>query len=192
MDSAMDTFDGWPNQTISEITRLRSENAELQGRLDHSVAKIMKLQGGVEQITGGDVKKRFERLYGAIQDWVAEIELDLMRHSRDFRDVFREIVHYENKDRLLLELGLREEGDDEATWNRNSKDYGKMRWLGQLDTCINVVLSRLIWCRLFNDIFVTYYPLGLDDDATKGFDYMIEAIEGDSDGNATKGLYYVS
>jgi hypothetical protein len=183
----MDTSDRLPEEAIYEIRRLRIQNEELQRRLDQSAAKMMKLRGGADQITDANIEKRFEGLYGAIQRWVTNVELDFKRQSRDFRKAFSEILHYEERDKLLLDLGLREEDKDDAgnsIWNSGSKDFGKMRWLGQLDTCIYVVLSRLIWRRLYY-IFKGPYPLGMHDDTMKGFDYLIGAIKAESDGEGS-------
>ncbi|KAJ4299145.1 hypothetical protein N0V90_004389 [Kalmusia sp. IMI 367209] len=181
------------DMATSEIRSLRNQTAVLQDKLDRSVAKIMRLQGGIDQITDGDVKKRFEGIFSAIQDWVAEIELDLMRHSRDFREVFQAVLHQEERCQLLLNLGLRAYDENEngySIWDPTSKDYLDLQWLGTLDTCINVVLSRFIWWRLFHYVFVSIYPVGLNEKAKKGLDYIIKAIEDDDDGETTNGSSY--
>ncbi|CZT48579.1 uncharacterized protein RSE6_09297 [Rhynchosporium secalis] len=182
----MDASEALSEQGIGEIRRLRSQNTELQDRLDHSIAKIMILQGSIDEITAGEVKKRFQELYSAIQDWVADIELDLTRHSQDFQQAFGSILFQERQDNLLYHLGLRRDihhGTGHSTWD---SEFGKLRWLGKLDTCINVFLSRYIWCHLYQEILVTCYPLGIDDNAMSGLDYMMEAISGDSDGKANR------
>ncbi|KAF2445471.1 hypothetical protein P171DRAFT_430882 [Karstenula rhodostoma CBS 690.94] len=186
MSSDLDVrMDEQSDLAASEIRSLRNQTAVLQDKLDRSVAKIMRLQGGIDQITDGDVKKRFEGVFSAIQDWVSEIELDLMRHSRDFRDVFQEILRQEEQEALLLSLGFRAQNEDEngrPIWDPISMEYVDMRWLGTLDTCINVILSRVIWCRLRHRIFYSLYPVGLNEPAQEGLDYIIQAIEDGNDG----------
>ncbi|OKL64058.1 hypothetical protein UA08_00166 [Talaromyces atroroseus] len=159
-------------QAIAEIQTLRVQNSELQERLNSALLHIMDLEGeDVDQVTDDDVKKRFQRLHIAIDDWIAKIEVDYGRNSRDFRETF----HGEEQDKIIQFLGLKD-GAGNSTWDR------KLKWLGQLDNCMIVVLSRLIWCHLYNEIFCLDYPLGLDDVVTKGYAHMIHAIEADGDG----------
>ncbi|PSN68516.1 hypothetical protein BS50DRAFT_571777, partial [Corynespora cassiicola Philippines] len=176
--------------TTNEIRSLKNQNSVLQDKLDRSVAKIMRLQGGIDQITDGDVKKRFEGVFSAIQDWVAEIELDLTRHAQSFRGVFQDVLLREEQVRLLLKLNLRaysEDDDGLPMWDPASQGYADMRWLGTLDTCINVVLCRFIWWRLQGRIFQSSWPFGLDDWAKEGLDYIIEAIADEDEGEVKIG-----
>lgn len=191
-DTAMDEQ---PSLVTSELQDLRHQNAVLQNKLDRSVAEIMRLQGGMDQITDGDVKKRFEAIFGAIQNWVAEVELDLMRHSRDFREVFQEILHREERESLLLSLRLRAHDEDKngySVWDSASEDHSSTRWLGTLDTCISVVLSRFIWWRLYHQVFYSIYPAGLDEGVRIGLDYIIKAIASGDPGETNSGAYYNS
>jgi hypothetical protein len=189
----MDISDGLPEEAIYENRRLRIENEELQRRLDKSAAKIMTLQGGADQITDTDVKKKFEGLCGAIQEWVTDVELDFVEQSRDFIDGFFKTRHEQERSDLLRDLFLREEYKDDAgklTLDRGNRDFGGMRWLAKVNTCIYVVLSRLIWCRLSEHIFERPYPLGTDDAHATGFNYMIKAIEAERDGKGSYNIYW--
>ena len=174
----------------SEVGSLRNQISELQRKLDRSAATIMKLRGSVDQITDGGVRKRFEDIFGAIQDWVGEIELDLMRHSRDFRQDFEDVLHREEREELLYELGLRAQDEDEngrLVWNINSRDYLDMRWLGSLSTCVNVILCRFIWHRLRHYIFYSVYPVGLNKETERGLDYIFSAMRENDHGDTTTG-----
>ncbi|KAL5407660.1 hypothetical protein PMIN03_007031 [Paraphaeosphaeria minitans] len=177
-------MDEQSNPATSEIRSLRNQTAILQDKLDRSVAKIMTLQGGIDQVTDGEVKKRFEGVFSSIENWVTEIELDFARQSRDFREEFHELLRQEEKEQLLSGLGLRAYGEDESgqsIWESASIGYSDMRWVGTLDTCINIVLSRFMWQRLYRRVFWSPYPIGLNEYAQDGIDYIIQAIEGGDD-----------
>ncbi|OAG11477.1 uncharacterized protein CC84DRAFT_1253934 [Paraphaeosphaeria sporulosa] len=180
-------MDEHPNLATSEIRSLRNQTAILQDKLDRSLAKIMTLQSGIDQVTDGEVKKRFEGVFSSIQNWVTEIELDLVRQSRDFRDDFQEVLRQEEKEPVLLSLGLRAYGEDKSSrsmWEFASMGHLDTRWVGTLDTCINVVLSRFMWQRLYHRVFYSPYPIGLNVYAQDGIDYIFQAIEDGDDGES--------
>ncbi|PVH95357.1 hypothetical protein DM02DRAFT_537553 [Periconia macrospinosa] len=183
-------------QVLDDMQKLRKQNAELQDKLDHTVAKMMELQGGVDQITDGNVKKQFEALYSSIQDWVTDIELDLMQRSRDCgKHVFRGVISREPNEKLLRRLGFRHKdesiGTGEAVRNPSNEDYMKMIFLGTLDTCVHVIFCRYIWSFLERHIFYRRYPLGLPSDPGKAIWYIHDAIKGgnndDGDGELAIG-----
>ncbi|KAL5389273.1 hypothetical protein DPSP01_002586 [Paraphaeosphaeria sporulosa] len=185
-------MDEHPNLATSEIRSLRNQAAILQDKLDRSLAKIMTLQSGIDQVTDGEVKKRFEGVFSSIQNWVTEIELDLVRQSRDFRDDFQEVLRQEEKEPVLLSLGLRAYGEDKSSrsmWEFASMGHLDTRWVGTLDTCINVVLSRFMWQRLYHRVFYSPYPIGLNVYAQDGIDYIFQAIEDGDDGESKVGSY---
>lgn len=192
-------MDDASNLVTSEIQSLREQNALLRNKLDRSVAKVMELQGGNDQVTDGDVRRRFEGMFSSIQNWVEEIEFDLVRQSRDFRDVFRDVfqdvVRQEDKDSLLLNLGLLVHDVDESgqiRWGLASTQYVDVRWLGTLDTCINIVLPRFLWYSLKNRIFDSPYPVGFQQYAQYGLEYIFKAIKEGVDGETKVGSYTFS
>lgn len=172
----------------SEIQTLRNQIQVLQSKVDRSAAKIMSLQSDFDQITDGDVRKRFEDIFGAIQDWVGEVELDLMRHSRNFQRDFDEALRREEQDELLYKLNLCAYDEDESgrlVWDINRRDHLDVWWLNSQSTWINIVLSRLIWYRLRHDIFRSIFPVGLNEGTEKGLDYIISAIKEHDHGKTT-------
>jgi hypothetical protein len=181
MDSDLDTDLNVQTQGVAEIRTLRAQNAELQKKFNRALVHIMDFQGDFDQITNGGVKKKFQKIHNAIDDWILRIQNDYGRNSREFREIF----HREEHHKVLQYLGLKD-GTSNLTWDR------KLKWLSQLDNYIVVVLSRLIWCHLYSEIFGSDYPMGLDDVVTKGYASMIDAIEGDRDGKYLEGLCHIS
>ncbi|KAE8356306.1 hypothetical protein BDV28DRAFT_145341 [Aspergillus coremiiformis] len=182
LESDMEPSNERLTQALEEIKRLERENRELQNRVRQSTAWSMELQGGKEQITDGEVKKRFEGLYNAIQDWVMQIELELVRQSRHFQDSLEAALHREGQEELLWRLVLAKAYNTRGSkpgWDRNSKDLARIRWLGGLDTLVNVVLCRLVWTHLYSYLFSDYQFFGLDEDVMVAFDYIINAIAND-------------
>lgn len=185
----------------NEIKALRNQIQVLQRKVDRSAAKIMSLQGSFDQITDGDVRKRFEDIFGAIQDWVGDIELDLTRHSRNFQRDFNGALRRAELDELLYKLNLFAYDEDESDrlgWDINIRDYSDVLWLSSQSTWINVVLSRLIWHRLRHDIFYSALPVGLNEGTKKGLEYIVNAMKEHDDGKTTTGssitsnpLYYL-
>lgn len=178
------------NEALTEISQLKAQNSELQDKLDHCRAKIMQLQEDVEVITDAEIKQKFESLCSTIQEWVAKVELDLMRQSPGFRKEFQKILEIEIEDRLVSVLHLPPlgKGNGKRKDKPRSKNSGHMKDLAELDICFNYVLSRLIWCQLEMSIFNSGYPFGLHHDIRTALQYTTIAIEGDVDGSPSSGL----
>jgi hypothetical protein len=185
--------DDWPEEAKEEMARLETENEELQQEVGRSVAKIMALQARGEEITDGEVKKRFEGICTAIEDWTTAVEFDFLQEGRDFGRLFLDwLDRHEGgattppaaAEATLRLWGLLEKAEDGAD------DVGKLRWLGQLDTCIKVVLSRAVWYRLDVDIFARRSPPGTPDVAADGMDWISEAVEGGVNGKVSEGRFH--
>ncbi|OAA38392.1 hypothetical protein ISF_09890 [Cordyceps fumosorosea ARSEF 2679] len=172
----MSNPDDWPEEAKNEISRLEFDNDALQQEVGRSVAKIISLQGEDDQITDGDLKRRFEEICANIEDWTTAIEVEFLQQGREFRQVFHQILDDDPGRRFLYRWGLLEPLHDSA------QEIGKLYWLGQLDTCIKVVLSRVIWQSLYAEVFVKTYPPGTRDDAANGLHYITDAIRHGADG----------
>lgn len=177
----MSNPDNWPEEAKNEISRLEFENDALQQEVGRSVAKIMSLQGEGDQITDGSLKKRFEEICANIEDWATAIEMEFLQQGWEFRQVFRQILEKDSVQELLCRWGLLKNPNELA------ENIGKLRWLGRLDTCINVVLSCVIWQVLYAEIFAKTWPPGTEDEAASGLHYITEAIRDGADGKVSEG-----
>lgn len=177
----MNESDGWPESAKNEIARLEGENEELQLEIGRSTARILALQAEGEQITDGEVKKRFEKLSDAIEDWTTSIDLDFLRQKRDFRREFNKMLDSETGSAALCRWGFLERPE------ANDGESGRLHWLSQLDTCIKLVLARMIWYHLYSDVFAQVHPPGTDDKVSTGLRYVTEAIRADAEGRSSEG-----
>ncbi|KAJ5921155.1 hypothetical protein N7466_009481 [Penicillium verhagenii] len=179
------------NEASMEISRLKAQNLELQDKLDHCRAKIMQLQEDVEIITDAEIKQKFERLCSTIQEWVAKVELDLMRQSPGFRKEFQRNLESETDDSLVSMLHLPHmqagKGSRKRKEKSRSKSFGLAKELAELDICFNYVLSRFIWWNLEMSIFNFEYPFGMHHEIRTALEYTTMAIEGDADGASSLG-----
>lgn len=173
--------DDWPQEAKSEISRLKLENDSLQHEVGCSVARIMSLQGEDGQITDGNLKKRFEEIWANIEDWTAAIEVEYLQQGREFRKIFHQILREDPDHRILYRWGLLDKLHDRV------EQVGKLHWLGERETCINVVLSRIIWQFLYDEIFAKSYAPGTEDTAASGLQYIVEAIRHGADGEISEG-----
>jgi hypothetical protein len=160
-----------------ETRDLEGENARLRRLLDASTAKIMKLQGTADttdQITDVEIGKSVEALQDAIQWWINSVEKDLRNQGQDFRDIFRRRLA---RDGCFIEFhapGLYGDvrSDTGAEW---------MTWLGNLSTCIYVVLDRAIWDCLQAKIFSRTFLIGVYGHGKLAFQDIFSAMRGDSE-----------
>ncbi len=164
-----------------ENDRLELENDALQQEVGRSVAKIISLQGEGEQITDGDLRKGFEEICANIEDWAMAIEVEFLQQGRDFRQVFNQVLEDDSGQRLLYQWGLLEKPQGLL------EEIRKLHWLGKLDTCINIVLPRVIWQFLYDGIFAKTYAPGIQDEPASGLHCLIEAIRHGADGRLTEG-----
>lgn len=176
--STVDYSDSDLSETAYEPRNLREENDILKARLDMATAKIMKLQGTTDQIADVEIGKRVESLQDAIQWWINGVEKDLRKQSRDFRHTFSQILNYRYPDWVIRELGFSDETSHEA-------DAMWMTWLGDLSTCIYVVLGRQIWVYLYEKIFSQAYPTGVSEDSKLTFDDILSVMRSDGEDECT-------
>ncbi|KAM3537671.1 hypothetical protein ARSEF1564_009416 [Beauveria bassiana] len=172
--------DDWPEEAKNEISRLESANYALQQEVGLSVAKIISLQSEDDQIADGDLKRRFEEMCANIEDWTTAIEVEFLQQGREFRQAFHQLLDDDPGRRLLYCWGLLERPHDPG------EEIEKLYWLGQLDTCIKIVLSRVIWQSLYAEVFIKTYPPGTNDDAAKGLDYIADAMRLGADGRPSE------
>ncbi|KAF1730463.1 hypothetical protein CRV24_009926 [Beauveria bassiana] len=172
--------DDWPEEAKNEISRLESANYALQQEVGLSVAKIISFQSEDDQIADGDLKRRFEEMCANIEDWTTAIEVEFLQQGREFRQAFHQLLDDDTGRRLLYCWGLLERPHDPG------EEIEKLYWLGQLDTCIKIVLSRVIWQSLYAEVFIKTYPPGTNDDAAKGLDYITDAIRLGADGRPSE------
>ncbi|TQV94209.1 hypothetical protein IF1G_07088 [Cordyceps javanica] len=170
--------DDWPEEAKNEVSRLEFDNDALQQEVGRCVAKIISLQAEDDQITDGDLRRRFEKICANIEDWVTAIEVEFLQQGREFRALHQTLDDGPGRG-FLYRWGLLERHHDRA------EEIGKLRWLGQLDTCIRVVLSRFIWQSLYAEIFVKTYPPGTEEDAANGLHYITDAIRHGVDGRVS-------
>ncbi|XWW94800.1 hypothetical protein V2A60_002748 [Cordyceps javanica] len=168
----------WPDEAKNGVARLEFDNDALQQEVGRCVAKIISLQAEDDQITDGDLRRRFEKICANIEDWVTAIEVDFLQKGREFQ-VVRQLLDDNAGRRSLYRWGLLQRQHDHA------EEIGKLRWLGQLDTCIKVVLSRVIWQSLDAKVFAKAYPPGTKDDAANGLHYITDAIRHGADGRVS-------
>ncbi|CRG88064.1 hypothetical protein PISL3812_05090 [Talaromyces islandicus] len=177
-DSTADYSDSDLSETADGLRDLREENNALKARLDMATSKIMKLQGTADQITDVEIGREVESLQDAIQWWINGVEKELRKQSRDFRHTFSQVLNH--RDGIYLvnhELGFGDETSHEA-------DIAWMRWLGDLSTCIYVVLGRNIWVYLHKEIFNETYPIGVSENSKYTFNDILSVMKsGDEDEN---------
>lgn len=173
--------DDWPEEAKNEISRLEFENDALQQEVGRLVAKIISLEGEDDQITDGDLKRKFGEIGANIEDWTTAIEVEFLQQGREFRQAFHQLLDDDAELRLLHRWGLLHSSHDRA------EEFGKLYWLGQLDTCLKVILSRVIWQSLHSEIFAKTYPPGTQHDAANGLHYTTVAIRHGADGRLSEG-----
>lgn len=175
-----------PDSDMSEADEPRSledENAHLRRLLDASTSKIMKLQGTADttdQITDVKIGRSVEALQDAIQWWINSVEQDLRKQEKDFRHTFHRRLDHEGRLSGYRALGLY---DDTST----GTDAEWMTWLGNLSTCIYVVLGREIWAYLQTKIFNRRFPIGVYGDIRSIFDDIFSVMRR---GSKDQGLYH--
>ncbi|KAK2592045.1 hypothetical protein QQS21_010245 [Conoideocrella luteorostrata] len=169
-----------PEDPNREIQRLRRENADLVARLDRATATIMRIQGSSNYITDGEIEKKFEKLYTAIQTWVEDVEKDFMLTGRKFQHDFYKVIEDLDVDERLLDAGLRH---DEASSDEQHEEVKRLVWLAGNDSCLHVFLNRTIWQRLVGKVFDAHYSFGMPQEARGGFDYMMRALSDEDEDN---------
>lgn len=162
---------------------LAGTNAHLRRLLDASTSKIMKLQGTADttdQITDVKIGKSVEALQDAIQWWINSVERDLRKQNQDFRHIFHSITDHEIRSSEYRTIGLYDDASPgtDAEW---------MTWLGNLSTCIYVVLGRGIWAYLQTEIFSAIFPIGVDGELKSTFEDIFSIMRR---GSIDQGLYH--
>lgn len=169
-DSTMEYSDSDLSETADEATDLQEENDVLKYRLDMATSKIMKLQGTADQITDVEIGREFESLQESIQWWINGVEKDLRKQVRDFRHIFSQVLNSKDQNFVINGLGF---GDGTS----HEEDAAWVRWLGNLSTCIYVVLGRQIWVYFYKSIFSDTYPIGVSDESEVTFDDILSIMK---------------
>jgi hypothetical protein len=174
-----------------KLERTQDEKDDLQDQLTDALTQLAQYRSDSWQITDSDVARRYERVCSAIHRWVTSIETDYLRRGRSFRQVMNDIMRHESERELLYNIGLRRrftsEGD-KSSWSAANWEFGKLAWLAEQETCILVIMNKMVWHRLYAMIFDAPYPIGVAEDAERGLDWIGEAFKGGRDGQVTNGM----
>lgn len=181
-DSTVEYSDSDLSETAGEARDLQEENDVLKHRLDMATSKIMKLQGTADQITDVEIGREVENLQEAIQWWVNGVEKDWRKQLRDFRQTFSQILNSKDQNFVIHGLGFGDGTSHEA-------DAAWMSWLGDLSTCIYVILGRQIWVYLYKYIFSDTYPVGVSDDSGATFDDILAVMKSGTEDESTYGPF---
>lgn len=153
---------------------LQEQIRVLRHQLDEATSKIMSLQNTTDQITDADIRKRFGDLQDAIQQWIHGIEQCLKGQFKDFSRTLGRLLEDlddEYRPEVIRELGRYDETDRDgnSAW---------MKWIGNLNTSIYIVLSRLIWEFLYANVFIETYPIGVSRDSRATFEDILSVMRG--------------